>query len=199
MQAGIMSECYLSEEEIIEKIINGESALFEQLISKYNSFLYRIARRYGFNNENAKDLLQETHLAVYCKLSQFKFKSTFKTWLSKIMIHKCLYRLKYDFKKYEGRYCIKDQLICYRKICNEFENVEIIFLKKELQNLLQHIIKKLPCVYKNVFILREIEGYSVAETAKVLNISDINVRVRLNRAKSKLQEKLKCLYSHEDF
>lgn len=195
----IITRSSLSEEEIIEKIINGESALFAQLISEYNSLLYKIAGQYGFNKQNAQDVLQDTHLAVYCRLSQFKFKSKFKTWLSKIMIHRCLYKLKYGYKKYEECYGLKDQTITCRQICKEFENVEIIFLKKELHSLLQKTVNQLPPLYKTVFILREVEGYSVAETASLLNISDINVRVRLSRAKMLLQKKLKYLYTSGDF
>jgi RNA polymerase sigma factor (sigma-70 family) len=188
----------LSEMEIVTKIINGESALFSQLISKYNSLLYKIASQYGFNKDNAQDVLQDTHLAVYRGLSQFKFKSTFKTWLSKIMIRKCLYRLKYGYKKYEECYCLKDQTIMSRQICKEFENVENIFLKKELHDLLHTTVNQLPSLYKTVFILREEEGYSVAETANLLNISCVNVRVRLKRAKLMLQTKLKYLYCPGD-
>jgi RNA polymerase sigma factor (sigma-70 family) len=195
MEHDIIAANLLSDEEIIEKIINGESILFEQLISKYSSLLYKIARRYGFNHQSAEDLLQDTQIAAYCNLSQFKFRSTFKTWLSKIMINKCLYKLKNGYRKHEECYCLKNETIDYTQICKESENGEIIFLKKELRDVLQKTIKKMPFVYKNVFILREVEGYSVSETANLLNISDINVRVRLTRAKMILQKKLRRLYS----
>jgi RNA polymerase sigma-70 factor (ECF subfamily) len=198
MEHAISPSDSLSDEEIIKKIINGKPALFEQLINKYDYHLYKIARRYNFDHHSANDLLQDTHIAVYCKLSQFKFNATFKTWLSKIMIHKCLYKLKYGYKKYEEYSCLRDPTNCW-KICSEFENAEMIFLKKELQNALQKTIKKLPFVYKTVFILRAVEGYSVAETANLLNISAINVRVRLSRAKTMLQKKLKYLYPPGDF
>lgn len=193
----IIARSSLSEEEIINKIINGESALFKHLISKYDPLLYKIASRYGFNKQTAQDVLQDTHLAVYCSLSGFKFKSTFKTWLSKIMIHKCLYKLKYGYKKYEECYCLIDQTLSCRHVCKEFENVENILLEKELKNLLQKTVNQLPPHYKRVFTLRQIEEYSVAETASLLNISEINVRVRLSRAKIVLQKKLKYLYSHK--
>jgi len=184
----------LSDEEIIKKIINGKPAFFEQLMSKYDCLLYTIARRYHFDHQGAKDLLQDTHIAVYCKLEQFKFNSTFKTWLSKIMIHKCLYKLKYGHKKYEECSCMRDQMMNH-----QFENGEITFLKKELRIVLQQALDKLPCFYKTVFILREIDGYSVTETANLLHISDINVRVRLTRAKTMLQKELKYFYSPGDF
>lgn len=185
-----IKESSLSEMEIIHKIINGESNMYHLLISKYNSFLYKIARRYGFNHHNAEDILQDTYLTVYCKLNQFKFKSAFKTWLSKIIIHKCLYQLKYGYGRNERCYFLKDEAaVNYNKRDSEFENGEVIFLKKELHNSLQKTIKKLPLIYNRIFILRA-EGYSVAEIAKLMNISEINVRVRLSRAKKILQKEL---------
>ena len=193
MDAVIRETSSLSEEEIIKRIINGESDLFEQLVSKYNSSLYQIAGSFGINHQNAEDIFQDTQIAVFCKLSQFKFKSTFKTWLSKIMIHKCLYNLKLGYKKYEECACLKDKTIDCCLMGSAFESGEIIFLKKELKNLIQKTIKKLPFDYETVFVLREVEGRSVAETASLLNISDINVRVRLNRAKNMLQKKLKAI------
>jgi RNA polymerase sigma-70 factor (ECF subfamily) len=138
--------------------------------------------------------MQDTRITAFCKLSQFKFRSAFKTWLSKIMVHKCLYKLKYGYGKYEERYSLKHEVVDNNQVYTQFDNAEIIFLKKELRDVLQITLNKLPSLYRAVFMLREVEGYSVAETAKLLHISSINVRVRLNRAKVILQKKLKHLY-----
>src|SRR6188768_3167580 len=90
-----------SEEEIISKILDGEHALFEVLIRRYNAILYKIARSYDFNHEEAKDLLQETHIAAYQNLGKFESRSSYKTWIAKIMVNKCLYKLSYGSSKYE--------------------------------------------------------------------------------------------------
>src|SRR5690349_3231433 len=89
------------EEEIIHKIINGEKALFEVLIRRYNPVLYKIARCYGFNHQDAEDLMQETHVSAYTNLKNFQFKASYKTWISKILIHKCVYKLSYGYFKNE--------------------------------------------------------------------------------------------------
>jgi RNA polymerase sigma-70 factor (ECF subfamily) len=198
MEHEVIEPNSLPDVEIIKKIINSETALFQQLIIKYNPFLYKIARGYGFNHQNSEDILQDTQIAVYCNLSQFKSRSTFKTWLTKIMIHKCLYKLQYGTEKHE-ECSFKNETVDGGQNCKEFEDAEIIFLKKELREMLQKTVNQLPFFYKVVFILREVEGYSVGETATLLNISDINVRVRLTRAKTMLQKKLKSFYSPRDF
>src|SRR5688572_12683367 len=96
-----------SEGEIIQNILDGDIALFELLIRRYNSVLYKIARSYGFNHQDAQDLMQDTHVAAYENLKQFEGRSSYRTWISKIIIHKCLYHIKYGHKKFE----VSDEII----------------------------------------------------------------------------------------
>ena len=71
-------------------------------------------------------------------------------------------------------------------------------LNKELATLLEDSLQRLPLPYRNVFVLREIEGFSVAETADLLELTPVNVKVRLNRAKAMLQKQLENYYSTSD-
>src|SRR6478609_2461227 len=98
-----------SEEEIIARIVGGEMALFELLIRRYNAILYKVARSYDFDHEEAKDLLQETHIAAYQNLDRFEGRSSYKTWIVKIMVNKCLYKLSYGSNKYERSNSIADE------------------------------------------------------------------------------------------
>src|SRR5215217_7489627 len=91
----------LSEAEIVRKIVAGETALFEIIIRRNNAALYKVARSYGFNHQDAQDLMQETYLTAYTQLDQFENRSLLKTWLTKILIHKCLYKLNYGAYKRE--------------------------------------------------------------------------------------------------
>src|SRR5690349_2352640 len=87
--------------EIIDKILAGEVAWFEVLIRRYNPLLYKIARNYGFNHHDAEDLMQETYASLYQNLRQFERKAAFKTWLSKIIIHRCLYKIHHATNRKE--------------------------------------------------------------------------------------------------
>src|ERR687886_451982 len=87
--------------EIIQKILAGEVALFEVLIRRYNPLLYKIARSHGFNHQDAEDLMQEAYCTAYFQLSHLEQPSSFKSWISKILIHKCLYKLNYGYSKNE--------------------------------------------------------------------------------------------------
>lgn len=182
-----------NEGQIIQKIVDGETALFEILIRRYNPVLYKIARSYNFNHEEAQDLLQDTHIAAYQNLKKFESRSSYKTWIARIMVNKCLYKLSYGSSKYEVSHQIIDEnsqpMFSAKK-----QTTEADVLNRELSRILEKSLEQIPVHYRTVFILREAEGFSVAETAEMLNLTPVNVKVRLNRAKTLLQKELEKYY-----
>ena len=197
MEKAVLSSA-LSEQEIIQKIIAGEKALFEILIRRYNSGLYKIARCYGFNHHDAEDIMQETHVSAYTNLKNFQHKASYKTWVSKILIHKCVYKLSYGYFKNEQ----PGSDIIYENVKPMFNQPKIatekIVLNKELSKVLEKSLAEIPLTYRTVFILREVEGFSTAETAELMNSTPVNVKVRLSRAKALLQKKVENFYSSAD-
>jgi RNA polymerase sigma-70 factor (ECF subfamily) len=181
------------EEAIIRKIVEGETALFEVLIRRYNSLLYKIARSYDLDHEEARDLLQETHIAAYENLKKFEARSSYKTWVARIMVNKCLYKLSYGSKKYEVSHQIVEN--SQPMFTSKKKTTEAAVLNNELSHILEKSLEQIPVHYRTVFILREVEGLSIAETAAMMNISPVNVKVRLNRAKTLLQHELEKYYS----
>jgi RNA polymerase sigma-70 factor (ECF subfamily) len=183
----------------IEKIVKGEVSLFEILIRKYNSVLYKIARSYGFNHQDAEDLMQDTHVSAYMSLQKFEGRSSYKTWISKIMVNKCLYKLKYGYFKNEvpAETAVESnhQPMYVSTKENQTENV---LLNHELASVLEKSLQSIPVMYRTVFVLREVEGFSVAETAELLEITEVNVKVRLNRAKTLLQKRVEQFYSRTE-
>lgn len=178
---------------IIRKILEGEQALFEVLIRRHNALLYKIARSYGFAHEEAKDLLQETHISAYKNLHQFAGRSSYKTWIAKIMVNKCLYALSYGRAKYEVHAPAAEEN--RQPLFAKKYNTEKEMQNKELAFILEKSLDEIPVSYRTVFVLREIEGLNTAETAAMLNLTEVNVKVRLNRAKALLQKELEKHYS----
>lgn len=182
-----------SEEAIIQKIVDGETALFEILVRRYNPVLYKIARSYGFEHEASKDLLQESHIAAYRSLDKFESRSSYKTWISKIMVNKCLYKLRYGSTRYETSFAEDEN--AQPMFSSKKSGTEKEVLNKELSHILEKSLEKIPLNYRMVFILREVEGFSVAETAELLGLTQVNVKVRMNRARTLLQKELESYYS----
>ncbi len=185
-----------SDLEIIEKINDGEAKLFEILIRRYNPFLYKIGRTYRYNHQDTEDLMQDAYVNTFFSLKKFVHRSSFKTWITRIMLNLCYQRKhKLSFKNE----------ITVDEIQNEKSNMMFHhstnnekITNKELGRVLENAIHEIPEDYRIVFSLRELNGLSVAETAEALDITESNVKVRLNRAKTMLQKEIKKMYSPEE-
>ena len=89
----------VSEKEIVQKILEGEVALFEILIRRNNPYLYKAGRSCGYNHQDTQDLMQETFIKAYINLSKFENRSSFRTWIIKIMLNNCFQKKrKFSFK-----------------------------------------------------------------------------------------------------
>ena len=186
-----------TDEEIIKKILAGHPVWFELLIRRYNSTLYKIARGYGFNQQDSEDLIQDAHLTAYKQLRKLDNPDSYKTWISKILINNCIYKLAHGYFKYELPKTIneKDSPVHQK---GKRDNTEDIIANHELSMIIENCLQAIPIIYKSVFILREIEGFNVAETSEILGISHANVKVRLSRAKQLLKKEIEKYYSVKD-
>lgn len=169
-----------SDEKIVDRILKGEKQLYERLMRKYNDRLFRISMSIVNDKAEAKDIIQTTYLNAYEKLSGFKKRSAFGTWITRILINESLLRKKKKLKQQQF----------FKQSQSEEETPLKSLLNKELKALLEKAIADLPEKYSLVFVMREIEEMSTKETMEVLNISESNVKVMLNRAKEMLRESL---------
>ena len=183
--------------EIIQKIINGEIALFEILIRRNNALLYKTGRSYGYNHEDTQDLMQDTFINAYVSLSKFKNQSSFKTWIIKIMLNNCYHKQKKFSFKYETSNTINEKSVPMFSN-NKHTDATNEVVNRELNHVIEKSLEQIPNEYRMVFSLREITGLNVAETAETLNISESNVKARLNRAKSMLRKQIENKYTAAD-
>lgn len=185
---------HLNEDEIIGRIIAGEKSLYEVIVRKYNPYLYKVGRSYNYSHDDTEDLMQETYIDAFKNLKHFEGRSNFKTWVTRIMLNNC-YRKK---EKSSFKNEISDQDIDEKQTPlfsnSDFDTAKQV-RKDELKLIIEEALSEIPEEFRMVFSLREINGFSVAETSELLNISESNVKVRLNRAKHMLREILEK--SHE--
>jgi len=187
------------ETEIIKKILRGETALFEILIRRNNPFLYKTGRSYGYNHEDTQDLMQETFINAYVHLSKFENRSSFKTWIIKIMLNNCFQKQEKFSYKYE---IVNTDAVDEKSMPmysgNNHSDPNQTAVNRELNYVIESSLQRVPADYRMVFSLREISGLSVAETAEAIGISESNVKVRLNRAKAMLRKEVEKTYSPEE-
>ena len=183
--------------EIIQKILEGEFSLFEILIRRNNSVLYKTGRAYNYNHEDTQDLMQDTYIGAYTNLIKFENRASFKTWIIKIMLNNCYRKKQKSSFKNEVANEISDKSIpMFSNQTNSDTNKTVV--SRELRLVIVTALKQVPLDYRMVFSLREIIGLNVIETSETLSISEANVKVRLNRAKAMLRKEIEKSYTAED-
>jgi len=193
-------EYMLSDSDIVHKILSGEKELYEILLRRNNQTLYRVIRSYLKEHEEIEDIMQNAYLKAFEKLYQFKHNSKFSTWLIRIGINEALARLKTK-GKYLNLHNNENQISDHKILDfpdTDQNNPEKKIIRKEAVLMLEKAIDKLDIKYRNVYILREVEGLSIAEISACLTLTTSNVKVRLHRAKSKIKENLYDLSSKKE-
>jgi len=186
----------LTETEIIDRIIAGEKSLYESIVRRYNPDLYKVGRSYNYNHEDTQDLMQDTFIDAYRNLQQFEGRADFKTWIIRIMLNNCYRkREKLSFKNEISTEVNDQHTPLFARRDNDTEK---IITNRELGHIIEDALSKVPFDYRIVFALREINGMNVAETASLLNITEANVKVRLNRSKAMLRNHLEQTYSSRE-
>ncbi len=143
--------------------------------------------------------MQETFIAVYLNLEKFEGRSSFKTWIIRIMLNQCYQKAqKLSFRNEKTNNTIVNEKTIPMFESNRSTDTYKSVLNKELSYIIGNALVAIPMEYRMVFSLRELNGMSTAETAETLDISETNVKARLNRAKHMLREKLETMYSPED-
>ena len=187
----------VNDNDVIDRVLRGEKGAYELIIRKYNQRLYRIVRLYLKNEDEIEDVIQESYVKAYEKMSQFEKRSSFSTWLIRIAINEALAHLKRQKRLVSFAPDQTDDSGMPREIAARSAKSETPIgevMNAELKEILERAVDRLPEKYRTVFVMREMEGLSIAETSESLDISGPNVKVRLNRAKEMLRETISDFY-----
>jgi len=181
----------IRDEELVARILAGETALFEVVMRRYNQRLYRVARSILRGDSQAEDVMQAAYVHAYEHLRQFAGRAPFGAWLTRIAVNEALARLRtakhYDEPEGEG-----DRM---DRFASPEPDPEQAAANSAMWRLMEAMIDSLPQRSRAVFVLRDMEDMSTAETAQALGISEENVKVRLHRARVELRNGLSA-YAH---
>lgn len=182
-----------SDEELIARTRKGDRAAFQGLVEKYQRRIYAVAYGLLGNREDALDAVQEAFIKAYKSIDRFKGKSGFYTWLYRIATNAAIdlgrkqsrrgeveFREEIESEQETGSYPVMPMP----------ENPADELMKRELGELIEDAIAKLPPDQRTAVVLREIEGLSYREIAKVMKCSQGTVMSRLHYGRKKLQELL---------
>jgi RNA polymerase sigma-70 factor (ECF subfamily) len=178
----------LSDDEVVERVKCGETALYEILMRRYNQRLFRIARSIVRDDDEAEDVMQHAYVQAFSALHQFAGRAQFSTWLAKIAVYEAYRRTR---RQGSGSVTMMPrQGDDMERVISIDPNPEQQTLSRETSDMLEQVIDRLPAIYRSVFVLREVEGLSTDETAECLGITSKNVKVRLLRARRMLRSEL---------
>lgn len=175
-----------TDEEIVDRVRAGDTALYELIMRRYNQRLYRVARAILGDDDEAEDVMQDAYVRAYQHLDQFASRAPFSAWLTRIAVHEALARKRarsrlehLDDSGSDGESAMQ--------VAELSLNPEQRASTAEVGQLLEEAVLTLPEQFRAVLVLREVEELSTAETAAALDISEENVKVRLHRGRAMLR------------
>ena len=179
---------------------NGDVAAFELLVKRYDRKLFRIAQHVTHNREDAQDVVQEAFLKAFQHLGGFREDSKFSTWLIRITLNQSLMKLREQRCSREvplDEDFQADGEMLPMEIADWAPDPEHLYRTSELQDILIKELRELRPILRAVFVLRDIEGLSIAQTAEALNLSYSAVKARLWRGRLQLRERLNKYFKKE--
>jgi RNA polymerase sigma-70 factor (ECF subfamily) len=184
--SGIARYGALRDEDIVTQILDGNAALFEVLMRRHNERIFRAARAILRDDREAEDVMQEAYVNAYAHLAQFDGRAQFSTWLTKIAVYEALARARR-----RGRYELMEEAPLEAVMPRTSRpDPERETFGHELGKLIESAVDNLGDGYREVFMLRQVQGMSTSETAEVLGVSEDVVKTRFSRARHAIQRDL---------
>lgn len=185
-----MPAAELTDETIVDRVRAGDTALYEILMRRHNQRLYRTIRAILRDDVDVEDVMQQAYLDAYTHLDQFKGDAKFATWLTRIAVNRAIRRGQRDRRQLQVVSRDADNDLAIERTAAPDLDPEHAMYGRELKTVLESLVSDLPEPFRVVFVLREVEGLSTAETAASLSINEDTVKTRLHRAKRLLRDQL---------
>lgn len=191
-----------TDNELVKLAKKGDVEAFEELVIRHERRVYSLALRLTESSHDAQDVTQQVFLSAMKNLQGFRGAAAFSTWLTSIAAHAALKLIR---KRRGLRHTSLDaafetdgnsELPHPEFIADWRETPDQLAQRSETSQLLDNAMAALPAGHRAVFLLRDVEGLSVEDTARTLGLSRANVKVRLLRARLALREQLTRVFGH---
>ena len=182
----------MSDEELIQEIVNGNDPFFRNLIEKYQTMVFRTAMGFVHSKEDAEDITQDVFVFIFNSLDSFQYKSTLSTWIYRITLNTSInfvnkHRVKNFFVG------IEDTLTTFFHRTPEHQDPHAQLEEEELKKSIKNAIDTLNDKQKTAFVLSRYDDLPQREIAEIMGISEGAVEQLLQRAKTNLRKKLRFL------
>ena len=176
------------EAAIVRKVLGGDANAFETLVLEYEKNVYNIALRMTGNNEDAADMTQEAFIKAYNSLQSFRGDSKFSVWLYRIVSNVCLDFLRSKNRRPTVSLSVEDDdgEDAQLDVADESQSPELLLDRKLTRDSVRRGLDSLPPDYRQILLLREIQGLSYDEIAQALSLEVGTVKSRIFRARKRL-------------
>ena len=183
------------EAQIVRRVLEGDVNAFEDLVTEHEKGVYAIAQRMTGNAEDAADMAQETFIKAYNSLSSFRGDSKFSVWLYRIATNVCLDFLRSRSRKPTVSLSVEDDdgEETQMDIADDSQSPELLLERGLTRDAVRRGLKSLAPDYRQILLLREIQGLSYEEIAEALALEVGTVKSRIFRARKRL-----CAFLLED-
>jgi RNA polymerase sigma-70 factor (ECF subfamily) len=186
-----------TDNDLVKLVRKGSEEAFDTIVRKYETKVFNLAMSLTRNREDAEEVLQDVFVTIYKKMASFQGKSAFSSWLYRITVNAAFMRIRKN--RQEKSIPVEEITPAMEVESSEhdkphFPSSESITLNEELKSTLHRAIARLPDEYRNVFILRDVDGLTNKETGRILKLSIPAVKSRLHRARGMLRKKLNRYY-----
>lgn len=175
-----------TDEEVINRVKAGDTALYELVMRRYNQRLYRVARAILRDDAEAEDVMQDAYVRAFEHLDQFAARAPFSAWLTRIAVHEALARRRLRNRSQQLEDAEQDGEFLMT-MADSSPDPEQMASSAEMGRLLEDAVLGLPEQFRAVVMLRDVEELSTSETAAALDLSEENVKVRLHRGRAMLR------------
>ena len=177
-----------SDEDIVKRVLAGETGAYEIIMRRYNQTLYRVALSVLKDEQESEDVMQDAYVRAFEHLQQFAGRSKFSTWLTRIAMHEAIARARRnrrsdsleDLASFDGELNMPSRV----------PDPEKLAASGEMSRFIREALLRLPAQHRTVIMLRHIEEMSTSEAAEVLEITEENLKVRLHRARFAFRDQL---------
>ena len=177
----------LTDAEAIAAVVGGNREMFEVIVRRYNTQLFRVGMAYLRNHAQTEDAMQNAYLKAFLNLERFRANAAFGTWLTRIMINECLMILRSKKNLTMESIDEGDARVDHESFVAPAPDT---LLHEDMKGVLEAALQSLPRTHRAVYLLREVQHLSTAETAESLGLSRANVKVLLHRAREGLKAEL---------
>ncbi len=174
--------------QAVDEVVQGNREMFEVIVRRYNTRLFRVGMAYLRNHAQTEDAMQNAYLKAFLNIRSFKGNAAFATWLTRIMINECLMIIRSRRRAVMEN--IDDEQFKHEPAMLAFAAAGELLRADEIREVLERAVQTLPRQQRTVYLLRAVQRLSTSETATCLGISRENVKVILHRARGALKERL---------